>query len=103
MSDQRAVADGGSTHTAPAPVRILVVDDEETIRLALGRFLRARGYEVHAVAAGQAALDAITPGAYALKQCDVASTSCRGRASSIPISPSSCSAPSTTHRPRAPR
>jgi response regulator RpfG family c-di-GMP phosphodiesterase len=53
------------------PVRILVVDDEETIRLALGRFLRARGYEVHAVAAGQAALDAITPGAYALMLCDV--------------------------------
>ena len=54
-----------------APVRILVADDEETIRLALGRFLRARGYEVHAVASGQAALEAITPGAYALMLCDV--------------------------------
>jgi response regulator RpfG family c-di-GMP phosphodiesterase len=52
-------------------VRILVVDDEETIRLALGRFLRTRGYEVHAVPNGQAALDAITPGAYTLMLCDV--------------------------------
>ena len=58
--------------SAPAaPVRVLVVDDEETIRLALGRFLRARGYEVHAVASGQDALEAITPGAYALMLCDV--------------------------------
>ncbi len=62
-----------SSDTAPPapPVRILVVDDEETIRLALGRFLRARGYEVHAVGSGQSALDAITPGSYALMLCDV--------------------------------
>ncbi|GLC25579.1 HD domain-containing phosphohydrolase [Roseisolibacter agri] len=69
--------------TAPAPnaarppddargaVRILVVDDEETIRLALGRFLRARAYEVEAVPSGAAALAAITPGRFALMLCDV--------------------------------
>lgn len=32
--------------TEPTVRRILVVDDEETIRLALGRFLRSRGFEV---------------------------------------------------------
>jgi putative two-component system response regulator len=63
-------ASHAAVESAPS-VRILVVDDEETIRLALGRFLRARGYEVHAVPSGQAALDAITPGAYALMLCDV--------------------------------
>jgi response regulator RpfG family c-di-GMP phosphodiesterase len=52
-------------------VRILVVDDEETIRLALGRFLRARGYEVEAVPSGAAALAAVTPGRFALMLCDV--------------------------------
>jgi putative two-component system response regulator len=65
------MTDPQAADATTAPVRILVVDDEETIRLALGRFLRARGYEVHAVAAGQAALDAIAPGAYALMLCDV--------------------------------
>jgi response regulator RpfG family c-di-GMP phosphodiesterase len=52
-------------------VRILVVDDEETIRLALGRFLRARAYEVEAVPSGAAALAAIAPGRFALMLCDV--------------------------------
>jgi putative two-component system response regulator len=53
------------------PTRILVVDDEPTIRLALGRFLRHRGYEVHDAAAGSQALDLIRPGEYALMLCDV--------------------------------
>jgi response regulator RpfG family c-di-GMP phosphodiesterase len=74
MTDPHAASSSAAPTSAPpsdTPVRILVVDDEETIRLALGRFLRARGYEVHAVPSGQAALDAITPGAYALMLCDV--------------------------------
>ena len=56
---------------ARGAVRILVVDDEETIRLALGRFLRARAYEVEAVPSGAAALAAIVPGRFALMLCDV--------------------------------
>jgi len=72
MTDPLAATAVPLTGVAPATgVRILVVDDEETIRLALGRFLRARGYDVHAVASGQEALDAITPGAFALMLCDV--------------------------------
>jgi CheY-like chemotaxis protein len=56
-----------------APVRVLVADDEETIRLALGRFLRKRGYEPAMVATGDAALAAIeaAPGRFAILLCDV--------------------------------
>ena len=36
--------------------RILVVDDESTIRLALSRFLRMRGFEVDVADSGTAAL-----------------------------------------------
>ena len=36
--------------------RILVVDDELTIRLALSRFLRGRGFEVETADSGEAAL-----------------------------------------------
>ena len=32
--------------------RILIVDDEETIRLALRKFLRSRGYEVEIAGSG---------------------------------------------------
>ena len=41
--------------TASQP-RVLVVDDEETIRTALARFLRGRGYEVEVAESGIAAL-----------------------------------------------
>ena len=80
-----APAAGGSTRPLPAlgalgaatpdggreATRILVVDDEETIRLALGRFLRARGYEVEAVPSGAAALAALAARRFALMLCDV--------------------------------
>ncbi len=38
------------------PLKALVVDDEESIRLALLHFLRGRGYEVQDAASGEAAL-----------------------------------------------
>ena len=38
---------------------VLVVDDESAILRAVGAGLRARGYEVEAVATGQAAIDAV--------------------------------------------
>lgn len=56
------------------PVRILVVDDEETIRLAIGRFLERRSYAVTTVSDAAAALrtlDAAPAGHYALMLCDV--------------------------------
>ena len=39
--------------------RILIVDDEETIRLALRKFLRSRGYEVEIAASGEQALESL--------------------------------------------
>jgi putative two-component system response regulator len=51
--------------------RILVVDDEETIRLALSKFLRGRGYVTDMAPSGDAALEALTARHYTLVLCDV--------------------------------
>ncbi|MEO8911062.1 MAG: HD domain-containing phosphohydrolase [Gemmatimonadaceae bacterium] len=51
--------------------RILIVDDEETIRLALRKFLRSRGYEVEIAGSGEQALAALDNGSFALMLCDV--------------------------------
>jgi putative two-component system response regulator len=57
--------------TTPDAKRILVVDDEETIRLALGRFLRSRGFEVVTADAGPAALELLEKEEFVLMLCDV--------------------------------
>ncbi len=62
-------------HAAPQ-LRVLVVDDEETIRLALGRFLRSRGYDVETVGTGAAALERLRAASggerrFAAMLCDV--------------------------------
>ena len=62
------------TDTRAAAPRVLVVDDEETIRLAIGRYLERRGYAVTAAPGAAAALDllgAAPGGHYALMLCDV--------------------------------
>lgn len=51
--------------------RILIVDDEETIRLALRKFLRSRGYEVEIAASGDQALQILAKEPFALMLCDV--------------------------------
>jgi len=51
--------------------RILVVDDEPQIRRALRLVLRANGYEVTEVAAGEAALDALAVTAFDLMILDL--------------------------------
>ncbi len=53
------------------PPRVLVVDDEETIRLALARFLRTRGYLVHTASGAAEALALLTESPYAVVLCDV--------------------------------
>jgi putative two-component system response regulator len=57
--------------TPSAQPRVLVVDDEETIRTALARFLRARGYEVEVAESGIAALIMLERQRFALMVCDV--------------------------------
>lgn len=51
--------------------RILIVDDEETIRLALRKFLRSRGYEVEIAGSGDQALQILAKESYSLMLCDV--------------------------------
>ena len=53
------------------PARILLLDDEETIRVALTRFLRGQGHEVVAVESGRAALDLLEREQFAVLLCDV--------------------------------
>ena len=51
--------------------RILIVDDEETIRLALRKFLRSRGYEVEIAGSGDQALQILDKQSFSLMLCDV--------------------------------
>jgi putative two-component system response regulator len=52
--------------------RILVVDDENTIRLVLAKYLRTRGFDVSTAESGDAALEAIASGTkFDLMLCDV--------------------------------
>ena len=51
--------------------RVLVVDDELTIRLALSRFLRSRGYEVETAESGTLAIQILRANRFALMICDV--------------------------------
>lgn len=66
----RAIQDASAA--APDELkRVLVVDDEETIRLALSRFLKLRGYDVEMAGSGAAALDALSRQKFALMVCDL--------------------------------
>lgn len=52
-------------------MKVLVVDDEETIRLALKKFLRSRGFEVEIAGSGDAALKLAEEHSFTLMLCDV--------------------------------
>ncbi len=73
MSDPRA---GRLTRairavTEPTVRRILIVDDEDMIRSALGKFLRSRGFEVTTCDSGAAALDALRAERFGVMLADV--------------------------------
>ncbi len=55
----------------PVARRLLVVDDEEAIRTALARFLRARGFEVITAESGAAALIALAQDKFVGILCDI--------------------------------
>ncbi|MDP1857660.1 MAG: response regulator [Gemmatimonadaceae bacterium] len=55
----------------PELKRLLIVDDEETIRLALSKFLRSRGYDVDTAEATPAALAFLRQSHYSLMLCDI--------------------------------
>lgn len=67
------VPDAAAEARAPQDARVLVVDDEETIRLAVTRFLGRRGYAVEVANTGADAVRAVeaAPGRYAVMLCDV--------------------------------
>jgi response regulator RpfG family c-di-GMP phosphodiesterase len=51
--------------------RVLIVDDEETIRLAMSKFLRGRGYHVEVAGSGPEALSRLQQNKFELMLCDV--------------------------------
>ena len=53
------------------PQRVLIVDDEESIRSALARFLRGQGYEVLVAESGPAALAQIEEDKFVVMLCDI--------------------------------
>ena len=53
------------------PQRVLIVDDEESIRSALARFLRGQGYEVVVAESGPAALAQIEQDKFVVMLCDI--------------------------------
>jgi response regulator RpfG family c-di-GMP phosphodiesterase len=55
----------------PPTRRVLLVDDEESIRTAIGKFLKARGYEVAVSDGGAAALDLLQRERFDALLCDV--------------------------------
>ena len=61
--------------SAPAigrpPKRLLVVDDEEAVRVPISRYLQSRGYEVHPAGSGAAALDLLGRLKFVGMVCDV--------------------------------
>ena len=62
--------------------RVLVVDDEEGIRRALGKFLRTRGFDVVTAESGDEALAQLGQQGFVLMLCDVRMpglSGCRGR------------------------
>lgn len=69
MSSQAAVPSPGGAPTQV--IRVLVVDDEDTIRLVLAKFLRTRGFDVATAESGAAALEQLSAAKFDLMLCDV--------------------------------
>ena len=57
--------------TEPSQARILIADDEESIRFVLREAFESAGYQVDEVASGDAALDALSNGRYELAFLDI--------------------------------
>jgi putative two-component system response regulator len=60
-----------STAAKAGVARILVVDDENTIRMVLAKYLRTRGFEVSTAESGDAALEQLAEKKFDLMLCDV--------------------------------
>ena len=71
-SPDEAPGDSASRVTPRQPsVRVLVLDDEEAVRVALTRVLRGRGFEVFSADSGAAALPLLAANRISVLLCDV--------------------------------
>lgn len=72
LSEKTNVAARSTTVGRETPVRrVLVVDDEESIRRAIGKFLRTRGFDVVTAESGDEALQQLAQQGFVLMLCDV--------------------------------
>jgi putative nucleotidyltransferase with HDIG domain len=72
VADRNAAPSSTSRRVAEtAARRVLVVDDEEGIRRAIGKFLRTRGFEVVTAESGDEALSQLGQQGFVLMLCDV--------------------------------
>lgn len=51
--------------------RILIVDDDEMVRIAINELLKQEGYEVHSASNGNEALEKLDQGTYDLMMLDI--------------------------------
>lgn len=65
------IGDSSSRLPSEATARLLVVDDEEPIRVAIARFLRTCGYQVDIAASGTDALRLLGQEKFMLMLCDI--------------------------------
>ena len=71
-------AEGLAMHTV-APIRLLVVDDEQVLRRMLDRVLTAKGFEVHTAVDGHEAMARLTAERFDVVLSDVVMPQCDGR------------------------
>ncbi|HEY9478563.1 MAG TPA: HD domain-containing phosphohydrolase [Gemmatimonadaceae bacterium] len=64
---------GDSSYRLPgdSPARLLVVDDEEPIRMAISRYLRSCGYQVDTAGSGPDAMQKLAREKFVLMLCDI--------------------------------
>ena len=67
----RAIEVAGAAVVDTGLRRMLVVDDEATIRLALSKFLRSRGFDVETAESGVEALQRLETQRFAVMLCDL--------------------------------
>lgn len=63
--------DTASMTSAQPVTRVLVVDDEDTIRLVLAKYLKTRGFDVATAESGDAALEMLSGSRFDIMLCDV--------------------------------
>ncbi|MBX6332220.1 MAG: response regulator, partial [Gemmatimonadaceae bacterium] len=69
--DPLRAVDAPAATAAAADTRILLVDDDETVRRSLGRLLHLRGYTIETAASAADALAVLRPGAFAVMLADI--------------------------------